>query len=944
MKKFLSLVLALVMTMSLVTVSAGAKDFTDSKKINYAEAVDVMSAVKVLDGYTDGSFNPQATLTRGAAAKIICNLILGPTTAAALSADTAPYKDVPTNHTFAGYIAYCQQQGIISGYADGTFRPAASLTGYAFMKMLLGALGYDVDVEGYTGANWSIAVAKRALNIGLNDGLEGNFVGTKPVTREEAALYALNTLTADMVEYDTTIQIGDVTVAGSKAKAVENKGKTDGNIYDVDGIKQFAEQYFSNLKVDGGEDSFLRPSNVWTLKSDAIGTYPIDADVTYTKGFNAGDIYKDLGLNKTILKSDVTVAIDGNVEDANAKSIRKGSSEGFGAGNGTLSEVYFDEVNGTVKIVEVNTYIGSVNKTVKATDKKEAFIEITTSVNGSTAPAGASGTEDFETNEKFEDDAYILYTFSKDADSVQSVVLAESVDGVITKVVNNPTDTHSKKVTLGDKVYETAATIANSLLTSISVDQGYTAYLDEYGYIITVNEEEFKDYALVLEIEGAHQAGFNTNRAKLLFTDGSSKVVDLAKDYKKGGVAQYEIVSFKTTDEGEYKLKEVATENTHTVGAHMSSTFKIENGVAKITTGGTQNVVYANSASMFVVKDHGDYDGYTGIKNVPTIKANGGVLAKDKVEAFWYCKSGASLTVMFVLPGSDGLISNVNNKLMFLAMDSEGDNFVHDTDGDYYVYNAVVNGEIKEVKVDKNASVLKADGTASSTRVSDLNGLYSTFSVDKDGFVTSLTEYDTTSSNDVYAGYGVGSDRNTKEYTVTIKNGTDTVITTSQNAGIYTVADGAKFYEIDADHKITTGAYSSVKPDTDDRLYFIVDGGVITHLFVEDIDTSKNAGDDASTLGNLKVLGMTYDANKFTVNVAADVALTNGDTLAIDVYQDGYKVGTFSAAGGPVAKGGTFTVNVPASIVAAPGEYKVVVTSTHGSDVVASGSAVVTLK
>ena len=38
MKKFLSLVLALVMTMSLVTVSAGAKDFTDSSKITYSEA------------------------------------------------------------------------------------------------------------------------------------------------------------------------------------------------------------------------------------------------------------------------------------------------------------------------------------------------------------------------------------------------------------------------------------------------------------------------------------------------------------------------------------------------------------------------------------------------------------------------------------------------------------------------------------------------------------------------------------------------------------------------------------------------------------------------------------------------------------------------------------------------------------------------------------------
>ena len=109
MKKFLSLVLALVMTMSLVTISAGAKDYTDASEINYAEAVDVMSELKVIDGYADGSFNPDATLTRGAAAKIICNLILGPTTAAALKADSAVFPDVPADHTFAGYIAYCAQ-------------------------------------------------------------------------------------------------------------------------------------------------------------------------------------------------------------------------------------------------------------------------------------------------------------------------------------------------------------------------------------------------------------------------------------------------------------------------------------------------------------------------------------------------------------------------------------------------------------------------------------------------------------------------------------------------------------------------------------------------------------------------------------------------------------------------------------------------------------------
>ena len=282
MKKFLSLVLALVMTMSLVTVSAGAKDFTDNSKINYKEAVDVMSAAKVIDGYAEGDFRPTNTLTRGAAAKIICNLILGPTTASALVADAAPYKDVPTTNTFAGYIAYCAKEGIISGYADGTFRPANTLTGYAFMKMLLGALGYDAATEGYTGPNWSINVAKRALNIGLDDDLVSDFNGVKAVNREEACLYAFNTLKATMVEYENnnSVTVNGITFTNkSTAKDMANTGKTDGNIKD-DGLMQFAEKYFTKLSKKGTSDDFKRPATEWKYDGDKVGTYADSADAS----------------------------------------------------------------------------------------------------------------------------------------------------------------------------------------------------------------------------------------------------------------------------------------------------------------------------------------------------------------------------------------------------------------------------------------------------------------------------------------------------------------------------------------------------------------------------------------------------------------------------------------------------------------------------------------
>ena len=81
MKKFLSLVLALIMTMSLVTISAGAteyRDLTDKDEIQYEEAVAVLNRIGVITGYEDGSFRPETELTRGAAAKIIVSLLIGP--------------------------------------------------------------------------------------------------------------------------------------------------------------------------------------------------------------------------------------------------------------------------------------------------------------------------------------------------------------------------------------------------------------------------------------------------------------------------------------------------------------------------------------------------------------------------------------------------------------------------------------------------------------------------------------------------------------------------------------------------------------------------------------------------------------------------------------------------------------------------------------------------
>ena len=135
LKKILALALALVMAMSLTTF-VSASDFSDDADISYKEAVDVMSAIGVINGYEDGSFQPDGVLTREEAAKLICTMMLG-SGADKLGTTSSSFTDVASTRWSSPFIEYCASLGIIAGNGDGTFDPTGELTGHAFAKMLL---------------------------------------------------------------------------------------------------------------------------------------------------------------------------------------------------------------------------------------------------------------------------------------------------------------------------------------------------------------------------------------------------------------------------------------------------------------------------------------------------------------------------------------------------------------------------------------------------------------------------------------------------------------------------------------------------------------------------------------------------------------------------------------------------------------------------------------
>ena len=117
LSKVLAVVLAFAMALSMVSFAA----YTDvAEDANYSEAVAVLSALDILEGYEDGSFKPDATITRAEFATVVIRM-LGLADSASGGAEI--FTDVAADHWANGYIALAAQQGIVNGYGDGRFGP-----------------------------------------------------------------------------------------------------------------------------------------------------------------------------------------------------------------------------------------------------------------------------------------------------------------------------------------------------------------------------------------------------------------------------------------------------------------------------------------------------------------------------------------------------------------------------------------------------------------------------------------------------------------------------------------------------------------------------------------------------------------------------------------------------------------------------------------------------
>ena len=340
LKKILALVLALVMSFSLM---ATANAFKDSEKITgtYEEAVEVLNALKVFQGYDDGSFQPQGSITRAEVATIIYRIVTGDVEdkQVGIYADYNKFNDVKSTSWYAGYVNFCANAEYIKGYDAKTFGPNDPVTGYQALAMILRAVGYDKNGE-FTGSDWQVQTAAVGKKLGVTNNVSEGTLGTA-ASREVVAEILFRAIQVPQVTYTLAFGYNDSTL----------------------GVKNDSIGYetFKLIGAVDANDNWGRPSKEWKLDkapynkvletSDTkLVSIAIDPIVSYTTPVTQCQVAQDAGF--TGVKSYVTYT-NGLINKGTVSLVASNTVSTIGA-QGRQTLVYSD------RIVYIDTLLAQV--------------------------------------------------------------------------------------------------------------------------------------------------------------------------------------------------------------------------------------------------------------------------------------------------------------------------------------------------------------------------------------------------------------------------------------------------------------------------------------------------------------------------------------------------------------------------------------------------------
>lgn len=178
------------LTVSDSRITMNGKDYAPVTFVNRKAAeLNRTDHLAFLSGYANGTFEPDRNMTRAEVTTMFARLLTEKMTADQTYSNT--FSDVAKSHWAANYIGYMQQFGIITGYADGSFRPDASVTRAEFAAI---ASRFETLTEGtksfsdVPSSHWAAKYINFAATRGwVNGYADGTFRPNNSITRAEVA-------------------------------------------------------------------------------------------------------------------------------------------------------------------------------------------------------------------------------------------------------------------------------------------------------------------------------------------------------------------------------------------------------------------------------------------------------------------------------------------------------------------------------------------------------------------------------------------------------------------------------------------------------------------------------------------------------------------------------------------------------------------------------------
>lgn len=508
-KKVLALVLAFACAF---TMFAGAA-FTDQSDIAVdSDVVDTMTALGVIEGYLDGSFRPDDTVTRGEMAKMIYVVRTGRSDASAYNDDATTFTDIG-DHWARGYIKYCNSLGIIAGHSATRFAPDDTVTTQEAAKMLLVTLGYNAETAGLVGAGWGTKTNALADENGLlEDVVNGT---TQALPRQYAAQLIYNAIFTPTVvlrdgEYTNLNYITGAFLPtigerymGLKSVEAKLKGYTDGKAnFDV---------------TDWGDNKVVSFADYTADHSDLVGR---DVRILYKESTNSNTKATIYGIFEI---GDFTYidTIVGDVDDAKNRNTIEVNGEEYDIASDAPEAV---KTWATANSAHPVTVTLNENDEVYAIDKDAVFEVAQVGFVGSktiTVPGVSTrDIEDFELYDGVAKDDWVVVSYNEYSDKY---VLTEA--DVVTGEVEVKND---NDYTIDGEVYTKADDCTDTLNVGDTVEavivSGYIYNVDEVSGIASLDE--------VVYINGAkvdNDYGDQSIIARVSYADGTSGEINVVK-------------------------------------------------------------------------------------------------------------------------------------------------------------------------------------------------------------------------------------------------------------------------------------------------------------------------------------------------------------------------------------------------------------------------------